>query len=149
VTVLGTSFNVKAPSDSPEAEVILVSGRIAVHAGDLTTELTPGQRLTLDRSTGAVTALSQVGKGTMLRVSHSDLRVADVHAAEALRIVSDYFGKELVIEAGVWTDDRLNIELPIDATLEEAIRCLNALSDSATCYVSEERIIIEKKQKNN
>lgn len=46
VEVLGTSFNLKRDRDS--SEVLVASGRVAVHAGKESLELRPGQGLRLD-----------------------------------------------------------------------------------------------------
>jgi ferric-dicitrate binding protein FerR (iron transport regulator) len=144
VVVLGTEFNVKAHDNVPEAEIILVSGKVSVELGNNNISLSPGQKLTLDKSDGTM-ELTAAGEGEIMRAAHNDLHIEDMHAMEALLVVADYFGKELVVEEGVSTDDYLNITLPADVSLETAINCLNSLSDDAICSVSGDTIVIAKK----
>jgi ferric-dicitrate binding protein FerR (iron transport regulator) len=145
VVVLGTAFKMKARNDVPTAEVVLVSGSIVVEIGESRHELEPGYRLALDKSILAVTEHSQVGAGAMLRITGSDLAIVNLHAGEALRLVADYYGKRLVMEEGLVTKDHLNLVLPVDVSLENALGILNRLSDGAKFTINGDAIHVSRK----
>ncbi len=75
-----------------------------------------------------------------MRATRSELVIDDIHAVEALRIVADYFEKDLVLSPGLRTEDRLNIVLPNDSSLETAVMCLNALAETVKCHISDDTI---------
>ena len=148
VVVLGTKFKMKTYDGTSEAEVILVSGSVAVEIGEHRQELQPNDRLRLDKSTLSVTEHSQLGPGAIMRATGSDLCIEDVRIAEALGIAADYFGKKIVIEEeGLELQDRLNIILPHDMSFEAALASLSRLSENAKFEVTGDTILVSKKHK--
>ncbi len=145
VVVLGTEFKMKARNNIPEAEIVLVSGSVAVEIGDQRHRLAPNHRMTLDKSTLSVVEHSHVGPGEMMRVTGGDLNIDNLHAVDALRMVADYFGKKLVVEEGLGSRNYLNIVLPRDVTLEKALVILGRLSDNAKFKVQGDAIHVSRK----
>lgn len=146
VVVLGTKFKMTAHDAQPEAEVILVSGSVAVEIGELSQKLAPNDRLRLDKSTLSVTEHSQLGPGAIMRAAGSDLCIEDVRIVEALGIAADYFEKKIVIEEeGLELQDRLNIILPHDMSFEAALASLSRLSENAKFEVTGDTILVSKK----
>jgi hypothetical protein len=96
----------------------------------------------LDKEKLAVAGFSQEGLGTILRTGREDLVIENIHAVRAVAIVADYFGKKLVIEPELQTDDHLNIILPNDTSVETAIMCLNSMSKTAQCRLHGDTIFV-------
>jgi ferric-dicitrate binding protein FerR (iron transport regulator) len=145
VMVLGTKFRMTAHDDIPEAEIVLVSGSVAVELGGTRHEMPPCHRMLLDKSTLSVVDHSEVGPGTIMRITDSDLLIENVNAVEALRIVADYFGKAFVMEEGMGAEESLNIMVPRGMTVESALVSLNRLSENAKLSISGDKIYVSGK----
>lgn len=129
VVVLGTKFKVTASRDAPEAEIVLLSGSVAVELGTASHRLTPGHRMTLDRETLSVVGQEELSAGEMARLSGSDLEIDNTSATDALRVVADYYGKSLTVTGKLPVEYRWSIVLPHRMSPEEAMEVLNRLSD--------------------
>jgi ferric-dicitrate binding protein FerR (iron transport regulator) len=147
VIVLGTRFEVKARHNTSEAEIVLVSGKVAVEAKGNRTELSPGQKMTFDKSTGMVTRVDYVGRGEAMKISHSNFRIDNMHVMDAMTVIADYFDRELIVDENLRTGEHLNIELPADASLETVVECLNMLLVDAECHISGRAVVITRRQK--
>lgn len=144
IAVSGTKFHVNAHGDISEAEIILLSGSVSVETGNQRMELMPEQKLVLDKSRRAVVKLSRAGYGSLMRVSHNDLKIDNLDAHAAIVIVADYFGKRFVMDGDIGHGDYLNIVLPHDTTAETAVRCLDALTGTTKVQMEGDTIRASK-----
>ena len=130
VTVLGTEFNVKGYSSDPVAEIALVTGQVTVSAGTHNIVMRPGQKAVADRYSLDI-ALTEAGRGELMRLRGDNLTLDDVRIDEALQIVADYFGMGLFLPSDMPDDAYVNIStpgsMPIDDVLVSITRTVSSI----------------------
>lgn len=128
VQVLGTQFSVSREGDSDE--VILLKGKVQVHAGADSRTLLPGQRLVVHGQ--RLDTPQAVDAERLLAWRDGQLRVRDVPLREVLQQLADYQGSRLLLldaNAG----ERL---ISGSFNLDQADNALDALANSQKLQVS-------------
>ena len=141
VTVLGTQFNVKAYRNEPLAEVVLISGNVSLQIGSESVVMQPHQKAAVNRTTSSIT-LSEAGEGKMMRVSGAGLTFHSKNLKEALHITADYFGKILVLEKEIDSEDPIYIESPARTSLSDIMQSIGIIAETIEYQINGDTIIV-------
>ena len=130
IEVLGTQFEVSAYPDSPEFQATLVSGSVRfidkTRHGRRSTDLFPGQRLSLDLSTG-VSKVSYVDTESLTSWRTGQINFNHVPLSDVLRIIGNNFGVRFVISGDKLLDETYTGSF-FNQTLDEVLSTLEEVA---------------------
>jgi ferric-dicitrate binding protein FerR (iron transport regulator) len=139
VEVLGTEFNMHT---GVIAEVVLISGSVEVASSEHHVILAPGQKAKVDTMNETVT-LSDVGAGELARYSGQPLVFNDVALDEVLRSIGDYFEVQMEVAASVPQVERVVFDIDADASLEQAMKLLQATNPVFKYAINGNRVTVK------
>lgn len=128
-TVRGTTFDIKAYSDSVTASVILASGKLDVRVGRRTYEMEPHTQLSFDTHDRSVITRGITERELPRWMGY--LRFEDTPLPEALRQVEAYFGVTVEWAPGFLPQERVTAIFDEKPTLDKV---LYVLQKSSLCF---------------
>lgn len=140
VTVRGTTFDIKAYSDSAIASVVLASGKLDVTLGRKTFEMEPHTELSLDTRSRSVMTRSITDRELPRWMGY--LRFEDTPLLEALRQVETYFGVTVELPSDFWAGERVTAIFEERPTLDKVLYVLQKSSLRFTYQVAGDTVRI-------
>jgi ferric-dicitrate binding protein FerR (iron transport regulator) len=144
VKVLGTEFNVKALSTENTAEVVLENGSVEVSSGEKCVTLKPLQRATVDRIHHTI-AQDEMTEEEVQRLRGLNLSFEGVTLDEALRLTGDFFGVQMRVATDLPGVSGIVLSLDDNATLDDALFMLQAVTLAFDFQIEENSVTITKK----
>lgn len=96
--VLGTSFNVKAYTNSNIIEVVLDEGRTSFHVHQNSYPLLPGQKIEYDKTTGRTTLHNLINSSNASLWKKNILHFYDTPLAEVMKVLERRFDVQFQVE---------------------------------------------------
>lgn len=133
VTVLGTEFNMKAYPNDAQTVVSLASGSVEVKGESGNVRLAPMEEFRYDNRTGLFeVAAFEPEKVDRWKTGTKELK--DMSLREALRTVSDFYDKHLVVVGKLPEDQQINTMLREAASIESVLQGMRFVSDDRFDY---------------
>jgi ferric-dicitrate binding protein FerR (iron transport regulator) len=145
VKVLGTEFNVKALRSEIIAEVVVKSGSVEVTSGESIIMLEPSQRVTIDRMHRTITR-DEIDEEEILWLRGLNLSFEGATLDEALRRTGDFFDVQMRVAPDLPKVNGIVLSLDDNATLDDALFMLQAITLAFDFQIEENFVMITKKK---
>lgn len=126
VTVKGTKFNVSAYSDDPVSATTLMEGKVELSTGKQTVEMSPGQTVQLDKSTGAVSRTASDGQADGWRTGR--LVYTDISMEQFARVLGRRYNVQVHIASRQCAGMHISVMLQNNETIDEVMSALSHIS---------------------
>lgn len=126
IVVKGTKFNVTAYNDDPYISTTLIEGKVEVNYKDKTYVMNPGEEMKLDKATGEM----QQG---IINASHINswinnyIEYDNITLQELMTKLSRRFNANIIIRNPKLNDQRFNISLRNDETLDQILKAIQKI----------------------
>lgn len=134
VTVLGTSFNIRALDNEPNSEIAVITGRVAVSSGVTTRELSINEKAIVDHSSGLMLIEETTKSPNETAWMTGSLTFSNTLLAEVLEDLEAYYNVRFSIQ----NPKLANCPFTANFQSEKLITVLNTISTVLDVSINEE-----------